>query len=143
MANRLSPQMRRFVDAYLGACDGNAAKAAVAAGYSSEGAAQTASRLLTRPDIKAALDRVAERAELTTAQALQNVSALASHVPDKVSDAVILKANELILRVRGALTDKRQESRVTVNIGFLTSSDSALPTIQVMPQQAQVVPSGE
>lgn len=143
----LSPQRKRFVDAYLTSANGNGTKAAIAAGYSVHTAGVQASQLLKQPEVKRLVGERLARESLTADQAIENVSALASHIPDKVSDAVILKANELILRVRGKLHDKGSESRVTVNIGFLMNGnpDSGQTAIgvQVMPCVPQVVESGE
>lgn len=144
MASHLSPKMRRFVEAYLGAADGNGAKAAIAAGYSHIGASQAASRLLTRTDVKAALQRIADKADLSTAKTLERVGHIASAIPVKISDMAVLKANELILKVNGALNDKHSESRVTVTIGFLTQQPSPTCEVQVMPPlQPRVLISGE
>jgi phage terminase small subunit len=52
----LSERERRFVDAYM-TLDGNATKAAIAAGYSAKSARHQASRLLTKRNIRAAIDQ--------------------------------------------------------------------------------------
>lgn len=46
----LNPQYRKFVQEWM--VDMNATRAAIAAGYSEKSAAQTASRLMRRPDIR-------------------------------------------------------------------------------------------
>lgn len=51
----LTPRKRKFVDALKSGLSG--AKAAVHAGYSEKGAAQSASRLMKDPDVLAALER--------------------------------------------------------------------------------------
>lgn len=57
----LTPRQQKFVEAY--ALDRNAARAARSAGYSPNGAKVTACRLLTNPNLQAALaDREAELA---------------------------------------------------------------------------------
>lgn len=62
---------RRFVEHYMGRCEGNATEAAIAAGYGKKGAAVQGTRLLRKAKIQAALeDRfkndplVADRKEL-------------------------------------------------------------------------------
>lgn len=52
----LSERERRFVDAYMGRAAGNATKAAEIAGYKPANARQQASRLLTKANIKAAVE---------------------------------------------------------------------------------------
>jgi hypothetical protein len=58
----LTPRQQKFVEAY--ALDRNAARAARKAGYSPNGAKVTACRLLTNPNLQAAL--AAKEAELAT-----------------------------------------------------------------------------
>lgn len=65
----MTPRQQRFVAEF--AIDGNATQAAIRAGYSPNGAKVTASRLLTKPNVAAAVSertqRVLERAEITAA----------------------------------------------------------------------------
>lgn len=49
----LNPQQGRFIDEYL--IDLNATQAAIRAGYSKKGAAQSAAKLLTNTEIAAAI----------------------------------------------------------------------------------------
>lgn len=51
----LTFKRRRFVLAYLGTHIGNATQAAIAAGYSERSARSIGSRLLTFPDVRAAI----------------------------------------------------------------------------------------
>jgi len=51
----LNDHERRFVSAFIGIAAGNGTKAAIHAGYSVRSARSTASRLLTRANIRAAL----------------------------------------------------------------------------------------
>lgn len=53
----LNERERRFVEAYMGACAGNATTAAIQAGYSKKTARKQGSRLLTKADIRAAIDQ--------------------------------------------------------------------------------------
>jgi len=65
----LTPKQARFVEEYL--LDGNGAQAALRAGYGPCGAKVAACRLLTRPNVKAAIDAgrhaYSERLEITRA----------------------------------------------------------------------------
>lgn len=56
----LTERERRFVEAYMGEAAGNATKAAMLAGYSRKTARQIGARLLTKVDIKSAIDARAE-----------------------------------------------------------------------------------
>lgn len=60
---KLTQKERRFVDAFLGSCNGNGSEAAIAAGYAPGSARVTASRLLTKANIKAAVDARNAKAE--------------------------------------------------------------------------------
>ena len=151
---KLSIREQEFVKAFV-KNGGNGTKAAIAAGYSPRTAGQCASRLLKREQVRYALERSAERASLSTAEALQNVARIANTAPQtKVSGAEVLKANELILKVNGALNEKATQSRITVNIGFLTSNQPSVEVTTedsidaesvavVMPRQAQLPSSDE
>ena len=65
----LTPKQARFVEEYL--LDGNGAQAALRAGYGPCGAKVAACRLLTRPNVKAAIDAgrhaYSEKLEITRA----------------------------------------------------------------------------
>lgn len=96
----LSPKHRRFVDEYL--IDRNATAAYKRAGYIAKGnsAEVNASRLLKRPQVRAAIDKAegkrSARTGITSDRVLQALEKLA--FPDrraKVSDVVKLRALEL------------------------------------------------
>ena len=87
--------------------------------------------MLRREDVQAYLAKKAEKADLTSQKALERIHAIASITPDKVQAGDVLKANELILKVNGALKDNKGDSRVTVSIGFLTPAQAEPQTIQV------------
>ncbi len=53
----LSEKERRFVEAYMGEAAGNGAEAARLAGYAISSARQTADRLMSKADIKAAISK--------------------------------------------------------------------------------------
>lgn len=123
---------KAFIRAYFGDAHGNATKAAELAGYSPHTAKQQGSRLLSHVDVQRALQRHAQKDDASTVRCIANVSAIANHAPQKLTGSEILKANELLLKVNGALRDKPSDSRVTVNIGFLTATGTHPHTVQVM-----------
>lgn len=67
----LTPREKSFVSAYLGRSRGNATKAAIAAGYSRKTARQTGHRLLTKADIRQAVDQVVAAREKKTIAAAE------------------------------------------------------------------------
>lgn len=72
MARTLSPKERAFVHAYMTDAAGNATQAARLAGYSPKTARAQGSRLLTKVDVRAAVDRRVEQREargIATAEA--------------------------------------------------------------------------
>ena len=140
---RLSERERRFVTAYLTVCNLHGTKSAIAAGYSPISAATTASRMLKKPHILYAIKTFADRADITTDKALQRIAVIADQSPKKWTGADVLKANELILRVNGALKDHTHDNRVTVNIGFLLPSPDPVPQRQIIdastPAERQII----
>ena len=150
----MNARRQHFVRAYLGEAKGNATKAAIIAGYSQKTAKQIGSELLTFPDVKAAIQRGLEKADLTTQARLQRLAVLADHQPKAISAADVIRANELILKVNGALKGDTGSSRITVNIGFLTTNQPARDVTEhdeqppalntvVLPTTAQLSTSGE
>lgn len=135
----MKPKHQQFVNAYLQ--HGNATKAAVTAGYSEHTAAQLGSRLLRHPDVQRAVGKQLHKADLRTQARLEKLGQIADATPKAYTGADVLKANELILKVNGALQDKQSDSRITVNIGFLTPPSSAspaqLPSISVETVEAE------
>lgn len=71
-----------FVKAYIGECRGNAAQAAIKAGYSVKGAKVTGSRILTKPNVKAAVEEdrrsAAEKLGITHEWILNEYKAVAA-----------------------------------------------------------------
>ena len=66
----LTEKERRFIEAYLGPCAGNGTQSAIAAGYNAPGARVRAVRLLTRANVRAAIEkRQAKREEAAIADA--------------------------------------------------------------------------
>jgi hypothetical protein len=131
----VSPKQQAFVDAYLTVARGNGTKAAIAAGYSEKTAGVQASQILKHPEVRAALAKQLHKADLSTQARLEKLARLADHEPDTVTAGDVIKANQLILQVNGALQAKPQQSTgVTVNIGFLTApgTQSIQPSIEVL-----------
>jgi len=123
---------QQFADAFLTVANGNATKAALAIGCSETSASVLGSRMLKRPDVQAYLQRKAQKADLTSQKALERVAAIASATPQRITASDVINANALILKVNGALKDKGGDSRITVNIGFLTQQGSPQPAVSVM-----------
>ena len=93
-------------------------------------------------------ERLKQVKHLTVDQALRNVSAIANHVPEKYTGSDVIKANELLLKVHGALRDAAADSRITVNIGFLARPETATDhsttiDVQVLPSSSQVASADE
>ena len=78
MSKGLNEREQRFVDAYIGEAAGNATKAAELAGYSPKTARQLGSRLLTKVDIRDAVQaRQTKRAEQADIDAVRVLKELA------------------------------------------------------------------
>ncbi len=126
---------KAFIRAYLGEAQGNATEAAKRAGYSERTAHSQGSRLLKHVEVAGALQKRVEKLDVSTDAALQNVARIAHKAPPADAETRdILKANELLLKVSGALTERRQtDSRITVNIGFLSNSQpsASVTTIDI------------
>jgi len=118
----MNVQQQRFVDAYLTEAKGNGTKAAIIAGYSEKTASVQASQLLRKPTIKAAVERTLQKADLRTQARLDKLGVLADATPEAITAGDVIRANELILKVNGALKDKTSDNRITVNIGFLQAN---------------------
>lgn len=112
--NGLSLKQQKFIDAYLGAANGNGTKAAQLAGY--RGSPQTlkavASENLTKPDIARGVKKRL-KAAMTADEVLQELSDVASadcDEPVRVSDK--LKALELMGKHHKLFTDKVETNEV-------------------------------
>lgn len=117
---------KAFVRAYLGEANGNATKAATLAGYSEHTAKQQGSRLLSKVDVQQDLQRHANKLDTSTERTLQRVAVIACTEPTKITAKDVLNANELILKANGALLGKDASSRITINLGFLSTPE---PTV--------------
>lgn len=89
MAKNLNKKQQLFVAEYL--IDKNATRAYIAAGYSKNGAAQSAERLLRNADIQAEIDRKfskqLEKAGLTSERVLSAIAKVAFFDPRKFFNA--------------------------------------------------------
>jgi phage terminase small subunit len=144
MIEQLSERERRFVHAYCGEAAGNGAKAAVLAGYSPNGAKVTANRLLTRHNVRDAVQ--AFQQQVVTASALSaeqwhaEVDAILAPIAKTVTTGEKLKALELSGKAKGYVRDKPQDGRITVNIGFLSVQGDQQTTFDVKPMEVTPQP---
>ena len=101
----LRERQRRFVDAYVGQAAGNATRAARIAGYGrTEGAVRvTATRLLTKANIRASIDAIqAQRTQEAIATANETDAALSAIIRDESASASIrIQACSELNRCRG------------------------------------------
>jgi hypothetical protein len=106
----LSERERRFVEAFMGPAKGNGAAAARIAGYANRSARVTASRLLTKANIRRAIEaRVQDDPLVATREQLQQfwsaiVLGRGSYVLLEMRDR--LRASELLERSPGGFSDK-------------------------------------
>ena len=93
----LSPKQERFVAEYL--VDMNATQAAIRAGYSRKTARQIGQENLTKPDIqdaiRAALNKIKERVELTQERVLENLDAAREGAMGANQFSAAVRATEL------------------------------------------------
>ncbi len=111
---KLNDRERRFVDAYMGSCSGNATQAAKAAGYSAKTARVQGPRLLSRVAVAAELAKRADRATQTAiADADERDRRLTEILRDVDAGNAIRAAHELnkvsgrhsvLVNVKGKLT---------------------------------------
>ena len=120
-SRKLTERQRRFVEEYM-AC-GNGAEAARRAGYSEGIAKVQASENLTKPNVKAEIDRrrqeMSENSEDRRAKWISALEALASGA-DK--DADKLRAIEGLFKAEGWLAPDKSEV-VAINGAFLAEID--------------------
>ena len=117
----MNERQRRFVDAYIQT--GNASEAARLAGYSKQIANRIGSENLSKPVIRAEIDRrLDELKTASTADTQEILEHLTSVIRGEVSEEVVtnsgkkfvakvterdrLKAAEMLLKVQGAFRDK-------------------------------------
>lgn len=94
----LSPKQQRFVAEYL--IDGNGAQAAIRAGYAVGSAKVTASKLLTKANVRDALKtgqtKIAAKLEITAEDLLRDVIDVRNLAKADGVYAAALKANEML-----------------------------------------------
>lgn len=132
--SKLTQKQQRFVDEYL--ISGNATQAAIKAGYSKKTARKIGQENLTKPDIKAKIDKRNAEIEsekiMTMKEVMQRLTAIARgetteeqltnkgdvvKMSAKTSDRI--KAMELIGKRHAAWTDKKEISgNMNIDIGM-------------------------
>jgi phage terminase small subunit len=115
----LNPKQARFVAEYL--IDSNATQAAIRAGYSPVSAKVTASRLLTKANIAAAVKagraKITDRLEITAESLIRDVLEIGDEARKAESFAAALKSRDMLGNTlaagnpfEGALTVKVEDS---------------------------------
>lgn len=150
----MNPKQQAFVRAYLGSAHGNATKAAIAAGYSERSAHVQGCELLKHPKVREAIDKRAEKADITAESILQELRSVAfAQVDLKGSDK--LKALDLLGKYRKLWNDGGQaHERIVIQVGFLADNlpdpyadvkviDVTPPTPELLPAGAHVAPPEE
>lgn len=134
MMNGLSPKHHAFVLAYIeGPTMGHAAKSAVKAGYSAKSAAQQATLLLDRPDIRAAIaDVQAEATAMTTITKARVMAELGRIAFTKIDRIVEWKPTQQTIREGDAAEDLPE----VVEIG---NSVRLIPSDQIDPNAIAAV----
>lgn len=114
----LSERERRFVEAYIGKAEGNATNAAIAAGYKKENARQQASRLLTKANIKAAIDERTKRLETASiADAKERREILSRHARSAGNQMAAIKAVDVLNKMDGVYIERLQhEGGIAVDV---------------------------
>ena len=115
--DRLSPKHRVFVTEFMK--DFNATQAYIRAGYSPNGADAGAARILTYPNIKAAIEELLDKQGITANRIQICVAGIAfGNEPSKiVSDAGVVRreqdklaALDRLMKIRGMVTKKSEVS---------------------------------
>lgn len=124
MADGLSTRERLFITAYRGKAAGNGAKAAIIAGYAKGSAAVTASRLLTKANVRAELQariRASEQLEKADAEERDRIlTALARDLSESSLNRII--AIKELNKVDGRHTVRHQiEGKVTLEHALTAS----------------------
>jgi phage terminase small subunit len=115
--HKTNPRRETFIRHYLET--GNATKAAILAGYSEKSAAAAGSRLLTNPEIRAAIDdallRQAELSDISATFVLEGIRAIAENPNARHADR--LRAYELLGKHLKLFTDRAEvDTQITVTI---------------------------
>lgn len=113
----LNPKQKRFVDEYL--VDLNGAAAAVRAGYSPGCAKVTASRLLTRANVREALrergEAIAEEFRMSRRRAVGGLLGAVDLARDRQDPAAMIAAWREIGRMCGYYATEREPAEVPVS----------------------------
>lgn len=137
----MTQKQRRFIDEYI--ISGNATQAAIKAGYSKKTARKIGQENLTKPDIKAAIEkRNAEIRSEKTADMTEVMEYLTSVMRGEQTESVAtskgvysnvevsakdrIKAAELIGKRNGAWTDKKEingDLSIEIGMGDYDASD--------------------
>ena len=113
---RLSNKQKVFIQKYI-EFDGNAAKAALSAyDVKPTAARQVGYENLTKPYIREEIQRLLKPEDLKLSVFLEKLSNIAQANPPKgYTGADILKAIEIVLKLHGVLTDRKQVTQVTIS----------------------------
>lgn len=111
-AKPLSERERKFVEAYMGKAGGNATKAAIRAGYSKATARKQGSRLLTKGNIRSAIDARAKEDPNVSDREERQRFYTATMRSAKVSMKERLKAAELLGKTQGDFIKRIQFENV-------------------------------
>lgn len=109
-AKALSPKHKRFVAEYLK--DLNATQAYIRAGYSENGAGQSAEKLLKNPEIAAAVakgqEKLVESAEIDAAQIIKDLQTLSDRAAREGQYSAAIRAKELVGKHSGMFVERRE-----------------------------------
>jgi phage terminase small subunit len=113
-ASGMTAKQERFVAEYM--VDGNATRAALAAGYSERTATRIGSELLTMPKVRKALDearaRIAAKLELTAEKVLADIARIALKAEAAGEFTAALKGNELLGKHLKLFTEKHEHGGI-------------------------------
>lgn len=117
MKNKLTLKQKKFVQEYV-ATNGNGTKAALRVYDTNKPdvAKAIATENLTKPSVREELERILRKEEYRVENYISNTSDIASEQPLKgYSGTDVLRANELMMKLHGVLTDRKQIVRWNVN----------------------------
>ncbi len=115
MSLKVTPKQAIFAAEYL--VDGNAKRAAIAAGFKPESAHVTGARLLKHPKVAAAIadgqTRLAKKLEVTAERVLQELAKLAFYDPGELFDVKgdLIPVHQLDSTIRAAVSSVETERR--------------------------------
>lgn len=112
LPKKLTERERRFVEAFVGEAAGNGAKAACLAGYAKGSAKVTASKLLTKANVRAALTNLQEKAaRASIADAVERDEILSKLLrSDAANPLVRIKAISELNKCHGRHVTKHEHS---------------------------------